>query len=386
MNAAVFAGPTISAREIGAIVDAVCLPPVAHGDLYRITLERPRAIGIIDGYFERQPAVWHKEILWALSEGIHVCGSASRGALRAAELAPFGMVGVGAIFEAYRDGVIEDDDEVAIVHGPEDNGYRTGSDALVNIRATLEKACATGILDGESAAAMLRIARGLYYPERNYARVIEAALDEGVPPSGLERFRRWLPTGTVNQKRDDALAMLRAMRACLDSDAGPRAADFVFEDSLWWHELRTHAAETGMPDQDVRVLEALARDPDLWERCMAAALGWQLAGEQARRDGVPVDAGELVERASDLCGRLELPDAPAVDRWLTANRMSRAGLEHLLESSALAARASAIRGDILIPTLLQYLRWTGDYARLGDRRNSLHHHQGDSPRTLNDVD
>jgi hypothetical protein len=97
MNAVVFAGPTIPADEIRAIVDAVCLPPVAHGDVYRVSLERPRAIGIIDGYFERQPAVWHKEILWALNEGIHVFGSASMGALRAAELAPFGMVGVKPI-------------------------------------------------------------------------------------------------------------------------------------------------------------------------------------------------------------------------------------------------------------------------------------------------
>jgi hypothetical protein len=371
VNAAVFAGPTLSAREIGAVVDAVCLPPVAHGDLYRVTLERPRAIGIIDGYFERQPAVWHKEILWALSEGIHVFGSASMGALRAAELAPFGMVGVGAIFEAYRDGVIEDDDEVAIVHGPEDTGYRVGSDALVNIRATLEKACATSVLDAASAAAMLRIARSLYYAERNYARVIEAAHAEGISPASLERFRRWLPTGAVNQKRDDALAMLRAMGACLDTNAGPRVADFVFEDSLWWYELRTHAAEAGMPDHDVRVLEALARNPALWERCRTAALGWQLAGEEARRDGATVDAGELVERAADLCRRLNLPDAAALDCWLDANRMSRAGLEHLLESGAIAARASAIRGDILLPTVLQYLRWTGEYARLLDRSDGL---------------
>ena len=52
-----------------------------------------------------------------MSQGIHVFGSASMGALRA-ELCPFGMVGVGRIFEAYRDGELEDDDEVAVIHGP----------------------------------------------------------------------------------------------------------------------------------------------------------------------------------------------------------------------------------------------------------------------------
>ena len=371
MNAVVFAGPTIPADEIRAIVDAVCLPPAAHGDVYRVSLERPRAIGIIDGYFERQPAVWHKEILWALNEGIHVFGSASMGALRAAELAPFGMVGVGTIFEAYCDGLIEDDDEVAVVHGPEDTGYRVGSDAMVNIRATVEKGRSSKVLEEESAAAMVRIARSLYYAERTYVRVLELAHEQGVPASTLERFRRWLPAGAVNQKRDDAVAMLLAMRACLDAQPGPRPADFVFEDSLWWHELRIRAAEIGVPDHDARVLEALSHDPVLRERCVAAALGWQLAIEEFKRDASSVDAGHLVDRASSLCSRLELADEEAVERWLAANRSSRAGLELLLETSAVAARASALRGDILIPTLLQFLRWSGDYTRLLDRCDAL---------------
>ena len=70
----------------------------------RSSATRPRAVGIIDGYFQQVPSVWHKEILWAMAQGVHVFGSASMGALRAAELAPFGMRGVGLIFEAYRDG------------------------------------------------------------------------------------------------------------------------------------------------------------------------------------------------------------------------------------------------------------------------------------------
>src|SRR5438270_5415666 len=66
----VFTGPTISAADAGCVLDAVYLPPVSQGDVYRVGLEKPLAIGIVDGYFEQVPAVWHKEILWALSEGI----------------------------------------------------------------------------------------------------------------------------------------------------------------------------------------------------------------------------------------------------------------------------------------------------------------------------
>jgi hypothetical protein len=371
MNAVVFAGPTIAASEVAAIVDAVYRPPVSHGDVYRASLERPRAIGIIDGYFEHQPAVWHKEILWALHEGIHVFGSASMGALRAAELAPFGMVGVGAIFEAYRDDILEDDDEVALVHGPEDTGYRAGSAALVNIRATLDKARIAGVLDGETATALVRIAKSLHYAERTYAALLERALDEGLAKSMLERWRRWLPSGAIDQKHADAVAMLHAMRSCLDAGSAPGPVNFVFEDALWWNEVRTHAAESGVARDDARVLEALSLDPALRARTVAAALGWQLATEEVRRECASIEAARLVERASELCHRLDLPDTEALERWLTDNRTTRAGLEQLLESSAMAERASTLRGDILIPTLLQYLRWSGDYVRLLDGRGAI---------------
>src|SRR5436305_3085254 len=115
MRAVVFAGPTLPPRLRR---DGETLwewrPPVRQGDVYRAALTGPAAIGIIDGYFEVVPTVWHKEILWAMAQGIHLFGAASIGALRAAELDSFGMRGVGRIYEAYRDGILEDDDEVAV--------------------------------------------------------------------------------------------------------------------------------------------------------------------------------------------------------------------------------------------------------------------------------
>src|SRR4030095_14461617 len=134
MSIVVFAGPSIKRADTAA-PGVEFLPPAAEGDMYRAAWQGPRAIGLIDGYFEAQPAVWHKEILWAMSEGIHVFGAASMGALRAAELWSFGMIGVGAIFRAYRRGIINDDAEVAVLHGPAELGYPSVSEGLVNVRA-----------------------------------------------------------------------------------------------------------------------------------------------------------------------------------------------------------------------------------------------------------
>ena len=135
---AVFLGPTLPRDEACAVLDAEYLPPAAHGDVLRAVRRGFRVIGLVDGVFERVPAVWHKEILFALSEGVHVYGAASMGALRAAELGAFGMHGVGAIHRAYAEGALEDDDEVAVAHGGAEDGFRPLSDAMVDIRATLE--------------------------------------------------------------------------------------------------------------------------------------------------------------------------------------------------------------------------------------------------------
>ncbi|MGI9488370.1 MAG: TfuA-like protein [Geminicoccaceae bacterium] len=96
MTACVFLGPTMPVDLAHRILTASYLPPVRQGDIYRaIKRFRPRMIGIADGYFHQVPPVWHKENLCAMAKGVHVLGSASMGALRAAELQAFHMEGVG---------------------------------------------------------------------------------------------------------------------------------------------------------------------------------------------------------------------------------------------------------------------------------------------------
>ena len=216
MTIIIFTGPTLPPHEAEQFLQATYLPPVSEGDVYRAALGGPRAIGIIDGYFENVPAVWHKEILYAMSKGIPVFGSASMGALRAAELAQFGMEGVGAVFQAYRDGVLEDDDEVAVIHGPAELGYPMLSEAMVNIRRTL-----TDAAKPMDILAVLRHPRkprtGLlkdlpYRAQKLPARSCNALEDSGLAVGAkLTRLRAWLPGGRVDQKREDAIAMLRVL-------------------------------------------------------------------------------------------------------------------------------------------------------------------------------
>ena len=91
----VYIGPTLPADEVRArLPSATVLGPAAVGDILRATRKRGvKRIALVDGYFERMAAVWHKEILVALERGIAVYGAASMGALRAAALVRAAIAG-----------------------------------------------------------------------------------------------------------------------------------------------------------------------------------------------------------------------------------------------------------------------------------------------------
>jgi hypothetical protein len=244
MKVIVFVGPTISRTEAAEELAAVYRPPATMGDVLRAALEEPLAIGLIDGYFEHTPAVWHKEILFAMARGIHVFGAASMGALRAAELAPFGMEGVGAIYDAYAKQELDGDDEVAVAHAMADDSFRSLSEALVNIRATVNAAESAGVVSTETARRLVALAKGMFYPDRAYPALLSRAAAVGVPEPEVVAFRDFLRRGQINQKRLDAMAMLQLMRSRVGPDLQPKRVRYHFEHTdAWAHMLASLGIE-----------------------------------------------------------------------------------------------------------------------------------------------
>jgi hypothetical protein len=115
------------------------------------------------------------------------------GALRAAELAPFGMEGVGEIFAAYCDGTFEDDDEVAVIHCPAELGWKPLSEAMVNIRRTLAEAQRADVIKRSTHIALLAIAKATYYAERSYPALIDYGRRAGISEQELSALHVWLP-------------------------------------------------------------------------------------------------------------------------------------------------------------------------------------------------
>ena len=215
----VFSGPTLSglADFRNSVADRfVFHSPVRCGNLLEAQREGYKKAVIIDGFFEAVPAVWHKEILEFMDKGGIVIGCSSMGALRAIELERYGMLGFGNIVEDFRAGKLLDDDEVTIAHLGQAQDFVPLSDAMVNIRYTIQDAVQNNALGQEDAEKILNAAKLTFYKKRILKLLAREVLKEG---PGLDRFQEYLASsGIIDQKRNDALALLTNMDVWLEAE------------------------------------------------------------------------------------------------------------------------------------------------------------------------
>ncbi|MFF4323442.1 TfuA-like protein [Streptomyces sp. NPDC001568] len=203
-------GPTLTRAEVlRHLPDAEVREPVAAGQVLRWDLRRGDRLLVVDGLFLQSRAVRHKELLALLDLGVEVYGASSMGALRAAELAPFGMVGIGSVFRAYRDGEIVADDEVALVHADAGAGHRPLGWALVDLRHAVRHAVRTGTVGRATGDLVVEAARRLPFSRRDSPTVLEAARRDGADPRELAAFVAGYARGGPRIKRRDALTALR---------------------------------------------------------------------------------------------------------------------------------------------------------------------------------
>jgi hypothetical protein len=167
----VYAGPSLDHDSIREQVpEAIIKPPLKQGDFISDLMElQPSHVLIIDGTFHQSLSIWHKEVIWALQiPGVKaVYGASSMGALRAADIANFGMIGCGKIFEWYYEGVIHDESEVASTYAPLPDGSLFATTVpLVNVRGALLKGFENEVFDEETAEQIFAQAGAIHWTER----------------------------------------------------------------------------------------------------------------------------------------------------------------------------------------------------------------------------
>lgn len=246
-DVAIFLGPSLHRCEAEKILSSsvhcrvAYLPPIQRGDLTALLSGQvfpphadtssppisPQIIGIIDGLFLETAAVGHREILSALRSGAFVIGSSSMGALRAFELESLGMKGIGEIFHLYRSGIVESDDEVALVCDPV--YYIALSEPLVHIRITLRKIRSEGLISSYEHDILFETAKKRYYPERTWDQLFEdlvhscpsefhlsskcgTSAHASITMDRITELHNLCQTHAVDQKREDAIALLTYIR------------------------------------------------------------------------------------------------------------------------------------------------------------------------------
>ncbi len=228
----VFAGPSISAACISqCCAVAQVRAPVQLGDVCRLAAAGPATLVLLDGYFSQVPAVWHKEIMLALSQGCRVIGAASIGALRAAELTAEGMEGVGWVYQQYHSGQLTDDDEVALLHADAALDYQHLSLPLVNLRYLLT----TEWLSAPQHSALSWLIQALkteFYPRRTLQRCEALLRSQQFEQQSAADLLQLLQQPTAQIKHLDALAAIALAQQTHSIPSRPAPEPTVFLQQL----------------------------------------------------------------------------------------------------------------------------------------------------------
>lgn len=210
-NIIIFLGPSLSADEAFKILNADYRPPIQRGDVTAALQDNPDIIGIIDGVFHQQPAVSHREILDALKKGVSIVGGASMGALRASELDDFGMVGVGYVYNQYKNGFIESDDDVAIVINP--LTLEQLSDSLVSMEYNFKRMLEEGIISKEEFDKLVETAKSIFYPKRTYSFVLK---NVDIDENKIKELEKFLDKEGTDIKTQDAVEVIEYIKKMID--------------------------------------------------------------------------------------------------------------------------------------------------------------------------
>ena len=351
----IFAGSTISKEEILKILpDAIVYPPARCGDLMSVVQqEKAEIIGLLDGVFDQSLSVWHKEILYALSNGVKVLGASSMGAIRAAECEAFGMIPIGLIATKYMMGHFENDDIVALVF---DENYKKSTEPLVNIFATLRRAAITGFITQEEMYSMNSKASTLHYTERTFQKI------------GLDS--RVVKLCYSDVKKADALLLLHKIA----EGEFPENPKFKLEQSSHFLALfeRDRWVERpfgrvplcfieGSATVHSKVRDEIRRSSD--NRAATLKLA-EVLNINPTSDEIKTETMEFLEKSgvkndSDLCG------------WLKESDMTGVQFLDLMKEQAAIRRVHATirttnvyRGSTR--NFLNHLRLTGQYAYYAD--------------------
>jgi hypothetical protein len=212
----IFLGPSLNHEKAKKIFDADYRPPARKGDFLQLTADfdlTKMLVGFVDGVFLQDYPPTPIEVYHLIRKsGVLLVGAASLGALRAVELEKFGMVGIGKIFQLYKTGKLNADDEVAVTFAPEGD-YLLQSEAMVDIRYNLYLAQKNKVISENTKHVLVRLAKEIYFPNRKYTYILEEAKNRYPElESEIDSFGRYVRSNRKSLKEMDAIRLIKYLK------------------------------------------------------------------------------------------------------------------------------------------------------------------------------
>lgn len=388
MRTIIFSGPTLTADKISTIIQADCRPPAKQGDIYLATHDKPDSIVLIDGYFESVPAVWHKEILYAISLGINVYGCSSMGALRAAELSSLGMKGFGFVFEQFHSEHLEDDDEVALVHGPAELGYPSLSTPMINIRSTLDAAVSHHIINANESAQLVLALKVIHYPKRSFD-ILKQYVNKLIDKAKSQPLCDFIDNHPIDIKQQDALLLLQFLATSTFDEKAPDKNRSHFAQTDSWKRLVSQLDQQRKLEMNSVTIEELDRELKLenryWEyKQQAVARKAALRSAAYHRPDISnLQKSALLELAlhQSALDKQEL-DFTKLSHWADSQKISSYEFESLVKTQSLLAWLDSCDHQTA-SEMIDILKLTSQFT---DYQRKIEFKRDHQPLPLSDLD
>jgi hypothetical protein len=253
------------------------------------------------------------------------------------------MVGNGLVFEMYRDGVLESDDEVAVLQGdPPD--YQPLTVSLIDMRLAVAQAQRTGCITTEQAAIFTSVSEALPYSTRSW-QAVGSAIASTAPShraafQRLASFIRTEPTAS-SVKTADAVNTLTRLDI-LTARAPNTRPDWTLSDDWrnrhlfdWQADLTGPRSGTLYVSDGAVIRYQQIYHPDfplMWTRfglrSIARSQDAEAAGLTQEGDGCRhLDLEDLTDGALESVARygieIESLTAAQIGEWLTVEEAAR---------------------------------------------------------------
>ena len=375
MKCIVFAGPSLSVQAGQAILkDAVFLPPLRQADLITaMTCHHPDVIIIVDDYAGQAETVRHSEILQAINSGIKVYGTAANGAVRAFEMDHCGMVGVGSVYQMFKDGVIEDDEEVySLSHKQKSGDFLRLSEPLVNLRATLAQAVEKQVIEPEILSEIISVIKELPWPERSLEKIFSRIAALAISDSGVDKLRHFVTNNYCDIQKSDTLQTLKMVQAlvceglCRQFSTEAEARNFNNPFWVLYERDRKVLSEVGKVSLNDLSAHAILDHPHSQE-LKSSALNREIATFLAGYLGLEVGAEDVARERLRFVAKHGLKGEDDLASWLHDNDLSEDDFALMLQNIALNRVSqkwflSLKKFRRITNTVLDELRLRGEYV------------------------